>query len=164
MVIRADEDSEEEWMKKFFVILALLMVVNASDLAAATKKVTPPKPLSRCTIQTASDGTYKGFTWKPNAAHFWQALTILPGMFVRNNTGRVDIYTMKGALAGMQKIKGDGICLPGMKECVNRPSFLDLNKSGGMYQAKFKSIWVRAYDKRGRCYGWYVKSPGSRVD
>lgn len=132
---------------------------TAVPTAKPTKTPTP-KPFKGCKKGTPTGGM--GFTYKANAAHFRWALAILPSSFVQNWTS-VGVYTVRGKLINGMRMKGDGVCLPGMTECVRRPSFLG-TQSGQEYQTKYKQIVIKAWKRKPKqCWYWLIKKPSVRV-
>ena len=133
-------------------------------------------------MEKPSTTHYRGFLWKPKAAHFNRALTVLPESFVlrtrggsRCPVGQVDIFDIKGNRRGVQCIKSrdSGVCAPGQLECVYRPSFLDQSTTGEWYRKNVGKIVVRAYyynrfnrrdPKNDKCYIWVVRDPSRRSD
>lgn len=144
---------------RYLVLLIALMAASV-EVQAAEKKL--PKVFRSCSIENVYDGYGIGFTWKPLAEHWPVALVLLPSRFVQH-TRAVKLYTMKGKNVGPMTMKGDGVCEPGQKECLYRPSFKG-SMSGLAYARRYKAIMVKVWGDDNKCYIYPVSKPWQRVD
>lgn len=145
---------------RFIIIVILAATIPLAATAATKEKL--PKPFRKCSVESVYDGVGHGFTWKPLGAHWPVAVMVLPERFV-NHTRSVGVYNMKGRFIGPMTMKGDGVCAPGQKECVYRPSFKG-TLSGQAYRRRYGAIMIKAYSTEGKCYLYPVTRPWQRVD
>lgn len=114
---------------------------------------------SVCEARDPSDGTKKGFVWKPNSDTQHYAVAVLPAD-LSGKISKVESYTASGSL-----IKEIGLKNCGNPDSVGpRCNYQERKYTGSDYKNLFGAIFLKVSLKSGSCLTISIPDPSKRLD